>query len=156
MGLDSFTSDDNEVESDTTPTGGGSKHRVPDVGPRFAHHGFGPASEVASRSIKYQIKSFAANWNTQFSTLRFEHGELVMYSAGINTRHDGKTVMVFTTIQEITADEPPEEEQPIWVVPWDLNKQDNLESGTYIEFQSEWNEQLYEVIGRYLEQLEDY
>jgi len=156
MGLDSFTSDDNEVESDTTPTGGRSGQPAPDVGPRFAYHGFAPASEVAARSIKYQIKSFAANWQTQFSTLRFEHGELVMYSAGVNVKEDSRTVMVFTTIQGITADEPPEEQQSIWVVPWDLEQQDNLESGTHIQFEPEWNERLHQVIGRYLEELQSY
>ena len=154
MGLDSFSSDDDSSKSKTTRTTGGSAEPAPDVGPRFAYQGFGPESEVTARSIKYQIKSFSANWKTQFSSLRFSGGELVLYSAGINTTKHNKTIMVFTTIQSITADESPEEDLDIWVVPWDLEKQDNTDRGTYISYHGDWQEELHETIGKYLESLD--
>lgn len=156
MGLDNFTSEDSRVEQDTTPTTGSSSSRTQDVGPRFAYHGFAPNTQVKSRSILYQIKSFNANWNVQFSTLRFERGELVLYTAGVNTTKHGKSVMVFTTIGEITADEPPSEELDIWVVLWDFNEQTDVGEGTYIEYAPDWNEELYEVIGQYLSRLDEY
>lgn len=156
MGLDSFTSEDNDAEQDTTPTTGSKSSQADVVGPRFEYHGFAPNSQVKSRSILYQIKSFNANWRTQFSTLRFEHGELVLYSAGVNTSEHNKCVMVFTTIGEITADEPPAEELDIWVVLWDLEKQTDMGDGTYIEYESEWNEKLHETIGDYLVKLDEY
>lgn len=153
MGLEDFTTEGNEVEDDTTPTGGSRSGAAPDVGPRFAYQGFAPDSEVTARSIKYQIKSFSVNWKTQFSMLRFNTGELVLYSAGVNVSEHGETVMVFTTIQSIMADEPPENDLDIWVVPWDLNKGDNLSEGTYISFTSEWNERLHNAVGKHLEEL---
>jgi len=157
MGLDDFTSGDAEPsESNTQSTSTSTTNNTTkDNSPSYAAQAFTDEPNVYPRTIKYHIKTHGVRWATSFSSLRFNYGEKVMYGGGERVKYSGETVMVFTTIQPVTSQEPPQENQDIWVVLWDLEKSDNINEGTYVSPEGEWKSELVDVIRQHLNDLNE-
>ena len=155
MGLDDFTSDDNSSSSNTSSSSTKtSKDATKDNTPTEATAGFHNIEGANPRGIKHQIKALTGGWRRQFSNIRFDDGELLMYSAGTNATKRGYTVMVFTTIQPITADKEPDETKDIWVVCWDFNRMKPATDGVYIGETSGWKTELYKAIEDQLDEVD--
>lgn len=157
MGLDDFTSGDAEPdESNTQSTSTSTSTGEPkDNSPSFAEQAFTDDPAVHPRGVKYWIKGVGLKWAYSYSLLRFNTGELVMYGAGDRVKKSGETVMVHTTIQSVVSQEPPQETQDIWVVLWDLEESDNINEGTYISQEDEWQQELNDAVSEHLDMLEE-
>lgn len=158
MGLDSFDSSKDEASSDETPSQdvGDDKSGQAANGPSFTTATFSDDSMATPRSIKYYAKHGGSKWASQFSRMRIDAGEVVLFSAGLNTSKDGVTVAVFTTILS-EFDEPLDGEQkPIWVVPWDLNEREPLVGGAMVHPDGDWESQLSEMVCHYLDTIDEY
>lgn len=157
MGLDDFKTDDSDSSSSTTSSSSKTEVGLSEPSNKAEHATqlFADSKLATPRRIKYQVKSWGGKWKYQFSLLRAENGELVMYSSGNNTSKNSKCVMVFTTIQSVLDDVRTDEQIDIWVVPWDLDKNDNISDGTYISPEDNWATELHQAVGKHIEELNE-
>ena len=155
MGLDNFIDDDsgnsNQTNSSSNTT---SNQEQKDNTPSGAVHGFHDLNDVSCRAIIQQTKHLSEKWKYHFSTERFDSGELVMYSAGVNVKKSGKTVMVFTTVQEVTSNDEPNERRDILVKLWDLDNHKAINEGVSIEGTKDWKKDLFNAIEDQLDKLD--
>lgn len=161
MGLDDFTSEGNEVSdsnnsSSSSSTSGTISGSVPDNSPSYATQKFADIPTVTPRAIKYQIKTVNAEWVQQYSNERFDTGEIIMYGYNNTTKMHGKTVAVFTTIQSAIDQEPDVENKDIHVVCWDLEENEPLEPGVYVEYQGDWQQELLDTLQAQIQKLDNY
>lgn len=150
MGLDEF-----KKEDDSSSSSSSSNNKIPASRPdessnvrddKFPIQGFDKTGEITPRSIKYQVESFGYKWKKQFSTHRVDTGELVMYSAGINTTHEEHTLMVFTTIFPLDVGHYNGDEMPIWVVPWNLEDMEPHSDGYKFYREDNWEKELTDTM----------
>lgn len=157
MGLDNFKSDDSSSSASSSSSTNSSSGKVeptePLNKPSNSTATFTDDRLIAPRQIYYQIKSQGGKWVRQFSHLRLSRGEIVMFSSGVNSTVDDKTVAVFTTIQSEFDSHPNGDELPIWVVVWSFPDCDNLTEGEYIEYESNWEKSIRDAITTQLEEL---
>lgn len=161
MGLDDFTSDNNEVSdsnnsSSSSSTSGTISGEAPDNSPSFATQLFSDMPNVTPRAIKYQIKTVNAKWVQQYSNQRFDNGEIIMYGYNNTTKMHGKTVAVFTTIQSAIDQAPDVENKDIHVVCWDLEENEALEPGIYISYEGDWQQELLDTLEAQIQKLDNY
>lgn len=155
MGLDDFQSEDDTSSNSTSTTNNStSKTTSSDNSPSEANVGFHNIEVANARAIKAQTRALADKWKKQYSNIRFDTGEIIMYSAGDNVKKCGKTVMVFTTIQPVTTEDEVDETKDIHVVCWDLNEHKPITEGTYIGESDGWKTKLYNAIEKELEILD--
>lgn len=161
MGLENFTSDGNDVsdsnnDSSSGSTSGTISGSVPDNSPSYATQAFSDMPSVTPRQIKYHIKTINARWIQQYSSERFDTGEIVMYGYNNTTKMRGKTVAVFTTIQSAIDEEPDIENKDIHVVCWDLEENEALEPGIYVEYQGDWQQELLDTLEAQIQKLDNF
>jgi len=159
MGLEEFTDEVQEASTETEETQSGNEVRdrqFKDNSPGKSPQAFTDLPMVNPRAIKYQINTINTDWKHQFSTRRFDSGELVMYGYGKQADESGKTVAVFTTIQSAIDDITIEEHQDIHVVCWDLEEKEMLNDGEYIKPDGEWNQNLLNAVEEQIEELDKY
>lgn len=161
MGLDDFTSDPEGASGSNNNSSGGSTSGTisgspPDNSPSYATQLFSDMPSVTPRQIKYQIKTVNARWVQQFSTKRFDKGEIVMYGYNNATKMNGKTVAVFTTIQSAIDKEPDVENKDIHVVCWDFENNEALEPGIYVTYEGDWQKELLDTLEAQIQKLDNY
>lgn len=161
MGLDDFSSDDSGSSSSSTSSNDNTTSHdggagLEDNSPTAAIQSFSDFPAVTPRAIKYQIKSVGANWINQYSTKRFDSGEIVMYATGHQVNMYGNTVAVFTTIQSAFDVEPDNENKDIHVVCWDFDEREALEPGIYVSQDDEWQQELMDTVEAQIYKLEQF
>ena len=105
---------------------------------------------VSPRAIMYEIKNYNCNWVTQFSTRRIPCGELVMRTGNTVVEGKGTSVAVFTTIlSEFDRPDKPDN-YDIWVVKWDMEDNEPVDEGMYVEYEGDWEVNLHMALDRYL------
>ena len=161
MGLENFTSDGNDVSSSSNNNRGGSNTgslngSPQDNSPSYATQAFSDMHGVTARQIKYHIKSINAKWIQQFSNKRFDTGEIVMYGYNNMAKTRGKTVAVFTTIQSAIDPEPDIENKDIHIVCWDLENNEALNSGSHVDYEGDWRQDLIDELEEQIEKLDEY
>jgi hypothetical protein len=156
MGLEDFQQDSssNSSGNNSTSTRSKSEPKKAVNSPSAANEAFYDKFQITPRAIKSQIKALGNKWVKQFSTDRFEEGELVMYGAGTNAKKSGETVMVFTTIQQVTGNVEPEDNKPIKVTRWNLEEYKPVGNERIIEATDAWKTELYRAIDSKLEELD--
>jgi hypothetical protein len=156
MGLDDFKEDSssNSSSSSSSTSNKSSNSSGSDNSPSAAKQAFCDLPKVNPRAIKNQIRVLGDKWVKQFSTRRFDEGELVMYGAGTNAKKSGKTVMIFTSIQQVTDDIQPDENKDMKVTCWDLDKRKAIGDPTIIEAEPRWKTELYKAIESKLDELD--
>lgn len=157
MGLDDFTSDDSSPSTSNTSssTSSNTGGEPQDNSPSPTSQAFSDEKDVTPRRIKYVVKSWGMNWSYTHSMLRFETGEQVMYATEPMKPIRDEVVAVFTTIQPATSQTLPEENLPIWVTLWNFENQDNINEGTYIEPEDDWDKELDSAIKEHIEMLKE-
>lgn len=156
MGLDDFKEDNSSSSSSgsssktTTSNSSGNA----DNSASAANQAFYDRYQITPRAIKHQINALGSKWVKQFSNDRFDNGELVMYGAGTNAKKSGKTVMVFTSIQQVTDDIDPDEYKGIKVTCWDLDEYKAIGNPITVEAEPSWKTELYKAIESKLEELD--
>lgn len=158
MGLDDFKSDDSDTDDSSNDTSSSTKVGLSDPTnkPSDTTATFADDMIATPRQIKYQIKSLGGKWKTQFSRLRMDEGEIVMFSSGANTKNNGVTLAVFTTIQSEFDGPPHGDRLDIWVVPWNLEQKDNIDEGAHISPEGDWSDELYSMVQSYINNLDEY
>jgi len=158
MGLDEFKSGDSgkNTSSSNTTSSTDIGPSDPTNEPSCATATFADDKIATPRQIKYQIRSLGGKWKTQYSRLRMDSGEIVMFSSGHNVKNRGVTLAVFTTIQSEFDGPPYGDQLDIWVVPWDLEQRDNLAEGAHISPEDNWPDKLYSMIESYVGNLDEY
>lgn len=139
MGLEDFTSDDNEV-SDTDSTSVKPGGLSTGNSPGYAKQCFVDDSRCSPRAIKYEIQSYGTKWIKQFSTRRIEEGEVVMYLGSRELDETGTSLAVFTCI--LSAFDRPEgvDRRNMWVVKWDMEKNEPIQNGVEIKPQAHYDD----------------
>lgn len=158
MGLENFSSSEDESDTSKTPTSDvdESSRKKAVNKPSFATATFSDDSMATPRSIKFQAKHGGSKWKKQFSRMRMDEGEVVLCSAGLNTAKDDITVAVFTTIQSEMDGPPYGEQKPIWVVPWDLEEREPLVGGAMVHPDGNWGSQLSATVNHYIDNIDEY
>jgi len=146
MGLDEFKTDSSSSSSsssssDTESTSTTNQTKV-DNTPSYMTQAFTDHTEVSPRAIKYEIKSVIPKFTYVFSMSRFDTGELVAYSVP----EDGKSVVVFTTIQSQLDSGSPDDNKPLKVVKWNFEEQTAYGGSETIEYDSSWDSKLRNTI----------
>jgi len=155
MGLDDFIDEASSNKSNTS-TNNSTEQSISHNTSTEAEQLFSDIHGITPRSIKYQIKTIGAKWVYQFSTKRFDNGELIMYSAGDKASMHGKTVVVFTTIQSVTDSISTTDNKDIHIVPYDVENKEQLDDPTIVEPSQNWNMELIEKIEEQMSELEQY
>lgn len=155
MGLDDFVEDDTSTDN-TTQTSSTSKDKsAPDNTPSYAKQRFGDSRDVTPRRIKFQIKGVGRSWIKQFSTERFDSGEVILHGAGDRAKESGKTVLVYTTITSVIDNVSTEENKDIRVVCYDFDEDTEITEGENIEYTPDWHNDLYDAVRREMNNLQD-
>lgn len=146
MGLDQFRTDTDSKSSSESSSSSQSTSTTSQADsnntPSYMTQAFTDHSEVSPRMIKYEIKSVMPKYTYVFSVSRFDSGELVAYSDPDN----GKSVVVFTTIQSQIDNNLPDENKPVKVAQWDFEKEERYGDSKTIEYDSPWESELRDTI----------
>lgn len=156
MGLEDFQQESSSSSSSTSTSSTSTTDTSTKAvnSPSAATQAFYDRLQITPRAIKQQIKAVGNKWVKQFTTDRFDEGELVMYGAGTNAKKSGETVMVFTTIQQVTGDIEQDEFKPIKVTRWNLEDYKPVGEEIIIEANDEWKTKLYRAISDKLDELD--
>jgi len=155
MGLDDFTQDDSSTDTTSESTTTSKDTSTPDNTPYYSEQRFGDHNDVTPRRIKFQIKGVGRSWIKQFTTERFDSGEVILYGAGDRAKESGKTVLVYTTITPVIDNVSTEENKDIRVVCYDLDENKEITDGENIEYTPDWHNDLYDAVRRQMNNLQD-
>lgn len=156
MGLEDFKDDSSSSSSSSSSstTSKSNDSEPKDNSPSAAKQAFYDRYQITPRAIKHQVNALGSKWVKQFSTDRFDTGEIVMYGAGTNAKKCGKTVMIFTSIQQVTQDMNPDEYKDIKVTCWDLDEYKPIGDPIMVEAEPKWKTELYKAIEAKLDELD--